>query len=85
MTMPEMNEMPGMPETSDTTGKKTTAKKKMTTPRASPSRRQTAPKLATEIDIAARAYQLFIQRGAEHGRDLDDWLMAKDELLSLDR
>jgi hypothetical protein len=83
--MPDMNEMPGMPETNDTTGKKTTAKKKMTTRRASPSRRQTASKLPTEIDIAARAYQLFIQRGGGHGRDLDDWLMAKDELLSLDR
>jgi len=83
--MPETNEMPGMPETNDTAGKKTTAKKKTTTRRASTSRRQTAPTLPTEFDIAARAYQLFIQRGGEHGRDLDDWLMAKGELLPLDR
>jgi hypothetical protein len=80
-----ITEMPGMPETNDTTGKKMTAKKKATTRRASPPRRQTATRLPTEIDIAARAYQLFIQRGGEHGRDLDDWLIAKDELLSLDR
>ena len=50
--------------------------------RPSPDRRQRAPKLPTENDIATRAYQLFIERGGEHGRDLDDWLLAKRELLS---
>jgi hypothetical protein len=34
----------------------------------------------TETDIALRAYQLFIERGAQHGHDLEDWLMAKREL-----
>jgi len=38
------------------------------------------PKLPNEKDIARRAYELFVQRGAEHGRDLDDWLSAQREL-----
>jgi hypothetical protein len=31
-----------------------------------------------------RAYQLFIERGGEHGRDMDDWLSAQRELLPPD-
>lgn len=31
--------------------------------------------------IAARAYQLFLERGCEHGRELDDWLAAERELV----
>src|SRR5688572_27224645 len=31
-------------------------------------------------DIARRAYQLYEQRGGEHGRDLEDWLQAESEL-----
>ena len=30
--------------------------------------------------IAARAYQLFLERGCEHGRELEDWLAAEREL-----
>jgi hypothetical protein len=30
--------------------------------------------------IAARAYQLFVQRGGEHGHHLEDWLVAEREL-----
>jgi hypothetical protein len=48
-------------------------------------RSQQAPKLPTDKDIATRAYQLFVERGGGHGRDLDDWLLAKNELLSADR
>ncbi len=35
---------------------------------------------ATDSDIAGRAYDLYLQRGGEHGRDLDDWLRAEREL-----
>ena len=35
---------------------------------------------ATEADIRERAYQLFLARGAEPGRDLEDWLQAEREL-----
>jgi outer membrane protein TolC len=31
-------------------------------------------------EIARRAYDLYQERGAEDGRDLDDWLRAEREL-----
>jgi len=30
-------------------------------------------------DVERRAYELFIARGREHGRDIDDWLTAERE------
>ena len=63
--------------------KKTT--KTASAPRvAAPPRRVGRSKPPTEHDIASRAYELFLQRGGEHGRDLDDWLLARRELLPLD-
>ncbi|HEY3044481.1 MAG TPA: DUF2934 domain-containing protein [Vicinamibacterales bacterium] len=38
--------------------------------------------VATE-DIARRAYELFLERGGEHGGDLDDWLRAERELVNV--
>jgi hypothetical protein len=32
--------------------------------------------------IATRAYEIYISRGYEHGRDLDDWLQAERELMA---
>jgi len=34
----------------------------------------------TPEQIAARAYEIFIARGAEHGRDQEDWYQAENEL-----
>ena len=34
----------------------------------------------TEQDIRDRAYQMYLERGAHHGQDFDDWLRAEDEL-----
>ena len=34
----------------------------------------------THEDIARRAYQLYEERGGEHGRDLEDWFQAELEL-----
>ncbi|HWF37326.1 MAG TPA: DUF2934 domain-containing protein [Candidatus Acidoferrales bacterium] len=31
--------------------------------------------------IALRAYEFFVQRGYNHGWDLQDWLQAESELL----
>lgn len=31
-------------------------------------------------DIARRAYELYEERGCEHGRDFDDWLLAEHEV-----
>ena len=36
--------------------------------------------IVTNSDIARRAYEFYEQRGGEHGRDLDDWLLAENEL-----
>jgi hypothetical protein len=33
-----------------------------------------------ESDVAGRAYELYQQRGGEHGHDVDDWLQAEAEL-----
>ncbi len=31
-------------------------------------------------DIARRAYEIYLERGGEHGRDEDDWRQAEEEL-----
>jgi hypothetical protein len=31
-------------------------------------------------DIAVRAYELFIARGAQHGSDWEDWFNAEQQL-----
>lgn len=33
-----------------------------------------------EADIASRAYELYEQRGGEHGHAWDDWFQAEREL-----
>jgi hypothetical protein len=38
------------------------------------------PARVTHDAIAHRAYDLYLTRGCEHGRDLDDWLQAEREL-----
>jgi len=30
--------------------------------------------------IAARAHQIYLARGGEHGRDMEDWLQAEREI-----
>jgi len=32
--------------------------------------------------IESRAYELYLRRGATHGRALDDWLSAEEEVLA---
>lgn len=36
----------------------------------------------TDEFMRLRAYQLFEQRGYQHGHDVEDWLQAKTEILS---
>jgi len=36
----------------------------------------------TNDEIAERAYFIYEARGADHGRDIDDWLQAEAELLN---
>ena len=35
----------------------------------------------TENIIRERAYQLFEERGYEHGHDVEDWLQAESEII----
>lgn len=41
------------------------------------------PAQTTEEAIAKRAYELFLQRGSVPGFELDDWLQAEAELISI--
>jgi hypothetical protein len=34
----------------------------------------------THRDVARRAYALYLERGCEHGHDVDDWMQAENEL-----
>lgn len=34
----------------------------------------------TYEEIAVRAYEIYIARGAQEGRDLEDWYQAENEL-----
>ncbi len=34
-----------------------------------------------EEEIRRRAYELYQERGREHGHDLDDWLQAEAEII----
>jgi hypothetical protein len=42
---------------------------------------ETRPQTRKE-DIADIAYQLFLERGCEHGHDVEDWLKAESRLQS---
>ncbi len=37
----------------------------------------------THQEIAARAYQIYLERGRVNGHDMDDWLQAEYELMQL--
>jgi hypothetical protein len=41
------------------------------------SHRQKTP---TPKEIELRAYEIYLQRGGEHGNELNDWLAAEKEL-----
>jgi hypothetical protein len=40
----------------------------------------TTPWEIDDGEIARRAYEIFCERGGEHGNDLDDWFRAEREL-----
>ena len=39
--------------------------------------------LPAHDQIASRAYQIYLERGSQHGHDVDDWLQAEYELMQL--
>ena len=59
------------------------SERKTTTTRTTAPRRAVKPvkpELIDETRIAARAYERFLQRGGQHGHDVEDWLAAEREL-----
>jgi hypothetical protein len=40
-------------------------------------------KLSTPQQIEQRAYELYLERGGEHGHDRADWLAAENELTEI--
>jgi hypothetical protein len=46
-----------------------------------PQTHQPANNHSLEEQIRHRAHELYLQRGGNHGSDLEDWLQAEDELL----
>jgi hypothetical protein len=42
--------------------------------------RKSTIKSVDSTEIARRAYELFLSRGGVHGRDVEDWLTAEQEL-----
>jgi hypothetical protein len=46
-----------------------------------PARASNTNHTPSDKEIAARAYEIFLSRGATHGHALDDWLQAERELV----
>jgi hypothetical protein len=70
-----------------TTGRKTVKGEKTSAPKAvkagagtaiSSSAAKAAP---TYEEIAKRSYEIFLERGGEHGRAEEDWVRAEAELI----
>jgi hypothetical protein len=40
-------------------------------------------KTPTAEQIEKRAYELYLERGGENGRDFDDWVIAERELIQV--
>jgi hypothetical protein len=62
------------------TTKKST-KNVLTMPMAAATTRQ--PPIPTSADVAKRAFELYCERGREDGYDVQDWLQAERELLTI--
>ena len=41
------------------------------------------PLAASEQEIRGRAYQIYLERGAQPGHELEDWLRAERELTAI--
>jgi len=63
----------------DTPKAETRARKREPLPRSS-NGHASGHDLMDGHDIAVLAYELYVQRGGEHGHDLEDWLAAERRL-----
>lgn len=57
-----------------------TSSKKTIGSASAPKRSRAVTKNITHEAIALRAYEHFLARGMQHGRDVEDWLAAEKEL-----
>ena len=68
------------------TGRKTVKATKVSAPLAAKSKASTkasAPKVAPAHEqIAMRAYEIYLERGAADGHHEEDWLLAEAELIN---
>jgi hypothetical protein len=53
--------------------------KRVSTTPATGKKQQPAATESVEEAIRRRAYELHLERGGAHGRDMDDWLQAERE------
>jgi hypothetical protein len=56
------------------------ARRRALRPHTGPERRAEAASSRLEERIARRAYEIYVERGRETGRELDHWLQAEREL-----
>jgi hypothetical protein len=56
------------------------ATRRTTSPLGADMDRFRAKTVPSHEQIATRAYELFLERGASNGHDLEDWLTAEHEL-----
>ena len=55
-------------------------KKSLSPMRSESATQSAAPPRVNHDQIAMRAYEIFLSRGAANGRDFDDWLQAEREV-----
>jgi hypothetical protein len=70
------------PEAPPAAAPRTTARRRAAGAAASPSTaaHDETPREPSHDEIAEAAYQRYLSRGGEHGRDFDDWLEAEREV-----
>jgi len=61
---------------------RTSKSKKTTAATAAEVAKVTTQAIDIQDAIRYRAYEIFEQRGRQHGRDFEDWLCAETEVLS---
>ena len=75
-----------MAKKSSTTSSTPSAPRKRTTKKPNGSAPGPVPPLSaldvTDDDIRVRAYHRYLERGASHGADFDDWVEAERDLKS---
>lgn len=52
-------------------------------PGAEVGQRDRLPQAANEQEIRRRAYEIYLERGAQPGHELEDWLQAERELTAI--